>query len=731
MPDAVSANVLRGEGPCTKPYSICLAKPVAEALGLKVADPVQVTGTKTTVAIIESIEDMKDFVIYVGRTVRTNADAHWDEKVQLSRLQKREPAKKVVIGPAGESQTLDADEDALRGLLTGFYVNAGDLVEVGRRTFRPVFRDNNPERFTRVIVVETKPSGIVQVNEETELVVNREYGQAEIKRTSSVTYDDVGGMRGVIEKIREQIEIPFRNPNLYPKLGIEPSKGVLLLGPPGCGKTLLAKAVANESGAYYIGTGPAQLCVGYGEAERRLRELFAEAEQHQPSIMFIDELDTICPKREDAVSPDERRIVGTLLELLDGVKSRGQVIVMAATNRPNSIDPALRRPGRFDREIEILIPNEEARLEILRIQTRYMPLDDDVDLETLAEPTHGYSGADLRQLCSEAASCCVRRYRDHFRPDGTIQTEVLNVMKVCMADFAEGTKRITPSCGREVIVEIPKIKWSQIGGYEELKSRIEELILIPWRRRQEARKYGIKVPKGILLYGDPGVGKTLIAKALANEARVKVIIVNGAKLKSKWFGEYEQNISRIFEVARKAAPVVLIVDEVESIASIRGGGMGEAGKALDSGLNELLQQLDGVEEIHDVLLICTTNRQDMLDSAFLRSGRIEHQFHVPRPDHKARLEIFKVHLTDVKMPSATDVNADRLAELTNGMVGADIERIVRSASLKAFCEYVMNDNGSDPGLEMRHFLTAIDEVGAGLAFKRRGEVAALSVQVDA
>jgi transitional endoplasmic reticulum ATPase len=717
MPDAVSARVMKGEGPCAKPYSICLSKPVAEALGLKLADPVQVTGTKTTVAIIESIEDMKDFVLYLGRTVRTNADAHWDETVQLSRLEKKEPAKKVIIGPAEEGQVLEADVDALRGLLTGFYVNAGDLVEVGRRTFRPVFRDNNPQRFTRVIVVENKPAGIVQIVQETELVVNREFGQADIKTTSSTTYDDIGGMKEVIEKIREQIEIPIRNPTLFKKLGIDPPKGVLLHGPPGCGKTLLAKAAANESGAYFIGTGASQLAAGHGETERRLREIFAEAEQHQPSIIFIDEMDSIAPKREDSVSPDDRRIVGVILELMDGLKSRGQVIVMAATNRPNAIDPALRRPGRFDREIEIPIPNENGRIEILKIHSRYMPLEEDVDLTKLAETTHGCSGADLRQLCSEAAFICIRRHSGQFRPDGTIPETVSDQMKFQMADFLEGLKQITPSCGREVIAEIPKVKWSQIGGYRDLKRRIEELVLITWSRRQEARKYGIKVPKGILLYGPPGTGKTLLAKGAASETKVKVILIRGAKLKSKWFGEYEQNISKTFEVARKTAPVVLIVDEVESIASTRGGGMGEAGKALDSGLNEILQQLDGVEEIHDVFLICTTNRPDMIDSAFLRSGRIEHQFHVPPPDYEARLEIFKIHLTDVKIPLAEDVNAERLAELTDGMVGADIERIVRSASLKSFCEYARNDCDPEPSLQMRDFLTAIDEVRAGLSFK--------------
>lgn len=720
MPDAVSARVLRGEGPCTRPSSVSISKPVAVALGVKVGDPVQVVGAKTTVAFVESIEDIKDFVVYLGRVVRHNADAHWDEYVQISKLTKSEPAKKVVLGPSEPDQVLDVDVDALKGTLIGYYVTLGDLIEVGRRTFRPIFRDNRL-RSIRVSVVETKPSGIVQIVAETDLIVNREFRQLDVKRTSSVAYDDIGGMKDVIEKIREQVEIPLRNPGLFEKLGIEPPKGVLLHGLPGTGKTLLAKAVANESGAYFIGTGASQLvAVGYGEAERRLRELFAEAEQNSPAIIFIDELDTIAPKREESFSPEDKRLVGILLELLDGLKSRGRVIVMAATNRVNAIDSALRRPGRFDREIEIPIPNEEARLEILKIHTRYMPLDEDVDLLKIAENTHGYSGADLRLLCQEAALSCIRRHRSHFNPDGTIPDEILSKLKVTMSDFVEGSKRVTPSCGREIIVEIPKVGLHQVGGYEELKAKIKELVLIPWRNRQLAKKFGIKVPKGILLYGPPGTGKTLIAKALANEAGVKVIVVRGSTLKSKWFGEYESNIRKLFEIARKAAPVVLIIDEVESIASVRSGSLGEASRALDSGVNELLQQLDGVEEIHDVFVVCTTNRPDLIDPAFLRSGRIEYQFHVPKPDFEARKEIFKVHLSGLMVPLGEDVDVEHLTELTDGMVGADIERITRSALLKAFCQHVNNNNNDDSPLQitMSHFLAAIDEVKRGLLNER-------------
>lgn len=730
MVDIISARVMKGEGPCTKPNSICVSKAVADTLEIKVGDPVQVTGGKITVATVESVEKLRDLAVFLGRTVRPNADAHWDEEVKISKLSKTEPAKKIIVGPAEQDQMLEVDTDALKGILVGQYVHAGALIEIGRRTFRPIFTDTQRgQRATRLIAVETKPSEIVQVTEESELVVNREYQQADmLRRTSSVTYDDIGGVKDVIEKLREQVEIPIRNPRLFEKLGIEPPKGVLLHGPPGVGKTLIAKAVANESGAYFIGTGAAQLAASPGETERRLRELFGEAEQNQPSIIFMDEVDTMAPKREETLSPDERRIVGVLLELLDGMKTRGQVIVMAATNRPNALDQALRRPGRFDREIEIPIPNEEARFEILKIHSRYMPLEEDVDLGTLAENTHGYSGADLRHLCSEAASSWVRQHRTQFRPDGTIPEELLDKMQISMRDFLEGAKSITPSCGRDIIVEIPKVRWDQVGGYKELKQKIEELVLIPWRNRQQAKKYGVKVPRGILLYGDPGTGKTHLAKAIATEAKVKVIRVSGAKLKSKWFGEYEQNIARTFEIARKAAPVVVIIDEVESIASTR-GGLGEGSKALDSGLNELLQQLDGVEEIHDVFLVCTTNRPDIVDQAFIRSGRVEYQFFMSRPDNEAREEILRVHLSDTKIPLGDDVSVDRLAKLTDGMVGADLWRVVRSASLKSFCEHVQIDN-EKPALEMRHFLTSIDEVRAGLSLGRKEKIAPLPLQIE-
>lgn len=706
----VSARVMRGEGPCIKPNGIALSKTVADKLNIKIGEPVQVTSSKTTIAVVESIENIKENVVYLGRTTRLNAGAHWDEYVQLSPLTLKEDAKKVVVGPPEAGLMMEADAEALKEMLVGVYVTAGDLIEVGARTFRPVFKGGNSTRTLRILVVETKPAGIVRIVPETDMIILREFKEAGVGRPP-VTYDDIGGQREVIEKVREMVELPLRNPSLFKHLGVEPPKGVLLYGPPGTGKTLLAKAVANESGAHFINLGAAHLPIL--DAERRLREAFAEAEQHAPSVIFIDEIDTIAPRREESLSPDERRVVGVLLELMDGMKGRGQVIVMAATNRPNALDPALRRPGRFDREIEIPLPNEEGRLEILQIHTRYMPLDADVDLAKLAEITIGYSGADIQLLCKEAAMNCIRRFRGKFRPDGSIPNEVLSDMKVNMADFIGASKRITPSCGKEFIVEVPKVRWEEVGGYKELKMKILKMVLIPWQHRHEAKKFGIKIPKGILLYGPPGTGKTYLAKAMASEAKVNVIEARASEIGSKYIHETEKNIAHLFEVARKAAPVIVIIDEVESIVRRRGGDQTAAGKAYDSTVNEFLRQIDGVQDLYDVLLVCTTNRPDLLDNAFLRAGRVEVHLEVPLPDFEARKEIFKIHIGKVKSPLGDDLNLEKLAELSDGLSGADIKSVVEQAQREWFFDYINgcgNPEAAKPKLEMKYLLKALKEI---------------------
>ena len=719
----VSANVRKGEGPCTRPNGIAVSRPVAEKLGVRVGDHVLVSGLRSTVAVVESVEGIRDSAVYLGRITRINAKAHWNEPVKLRKITAEEvsEAERVVIGPSEAGLTLRADPESFKGLLIGSYVMKGDVLEVGTRSFKgPIIEQGGiSSRFARVLIVDTRPEGVVKIVPKTEVVITERFREAETR--SFVSYDDIGGLKEVIENLREMVEFPLRNPGVFRHLGVEPPKGVLLHGPPGTGKTMLAKAVAAESDAYFISIGASHLPPH--EAERRLREVFSEAAQHAPAIIFIDEIDTIAPKREQAIDPSERRTVGALLELMDGIKDRGRVVVIAATNRVNALDPALRRPGRFDREIEVPLPNEDGRYEILQIHTRYMPLDADVDLRKIAESTHGYSGADLRLLCSEAAMSCIRRYRARFNPDGTVPEEVVSEMKVNMSDFIEGMKRITPSCGREFIVEIPKVKWSQVGGYKELKSKLEEIVLMPWKYRQEARKFGVVVPKGVLLYGPPGTGKTYIAKALANEAGVKVIEVSGASLKSKWFGEYEQNISKLFETARKAAPVVIIMDESESLVRRRGGEAGEAGKALDDGVNEFLRQLDGVRDTLDVFLVCTSNRPDLLDEAFLRSGRIEYHLEVPLPDLEARVEIFKVHLSNVKAPLGEDVDAEELARLTEGLTGADIKSIVESAVRKWFYAHVSGSGGvsgpSENSLKVgrEYFIEAVEEVKRSILTK--------------
>jgi transitional endoplasmic reticulum ATPase len=721
----ILAKVMKGEGPCVKANGVAVSRQIAEALGLKVGSPVLVTGSRTTIAVVESIENIRDPIIYLGRVTRMNSEAHWNEYVELSNVTSREKAEKVVVGPSEEGQILDIEVDALKGLLIGTYVTAGDTVEVGARGFHNILRARSDSRYIRLCVIETVPKGFVQISAETEIQVSRHFREVRVKRPS-VTYDDIGGHREVIEKVREMVELPLRNPDLFIHLGIEPPKGVLMHGPPGTGKTLLAKAVANESRAYFIYVGASYFPIH--ESERRLKEIFAEAAQHAPSIIFIDEIDVIAPKREGVLDPAERRFIGALLELMDGMKDRGKVIVMAATNRVNDIDPALRRPGRFDREIEVPLPDEDGRLEILKIHTRYMPLDKDVDLRKIAESTPGYSGADIRLLCQEAALNCVKRFKSKFNPDGTIPEDVLKKMLVTMQDFIEGTKKITPSCGREFIAEIPKVRWDDVGGYRELKSKIMELVIIPWKYSKDARKYGVKSPKGILLYGPPGTGKTYLAKAIANEVGVKVITARGSTLKSMWFGEYERNIAKLFEAARKSAPVIIILDEAESVVGRRTGMVGGASRALDSGVNEFLTQLDGVQEIHDVLLICTTNRPDMLDEAFLRSGRVGYHFALPLPDREARIEIFRVHLKNLKIPLGDDVDVEVLADLTEGLAGADIKEVVESAARKWFRDHITgksHDDGGPEKLKMAYFTEAIEELKFSTINGRSGEVEAL------
>ncbi|MEM2027964.1 MAG: CDC48 family AAA ATPase, partial [Candidatus Bathyarchaeia archaeon] len=497
-----------------------------------------------------------------------------------------------------------------------------------------------------------------------------------------VTYEDIGGLKEQIQRIREMVELPLRHPEIFQRLGIDPPKGVLLHGPPGCGKTLLAKAVANESDAYFISiNGPEIMNKFYGESEARLREIFQQAQQNAPSIIFIDEIDAIAPKREEVTGEVERRVVAQLLALMDGLSERGNVIVIGATNRPNAIDPALRRPGRFDREIEIGIPDKQGRYEILVIHTRGMPLSEDVDLKRLAEITHGFTGADLAALCREAAMKALRRYLPEIDLEQErVPAEVLEKMEVKMEDFLNAFKEITPTALREVAIEVPTVHWDDIGDLEDVKQELKEAVEWPIKNPEMFKRMGIKPPKGILLFGPPGCGKTLLAKAVATESEANFISIKGPEVLSKWVGESERAIREVFRKARMSAPAVIFFDEIDSLVPRRGLGYGDSG-VTERVISQLLTEIDGISTLEDVVVLAATNRPDLIDPAILRPGRFDRLVYVPSPNDEGRLAILKIHTKD--MPLSKDVDLKVLASMTKGYSGADIEALCREAALIA------------------------------------------------
>ncbi|HIQ13213.1 MAG TPA: AAA family ATPase, partial [Thermoprotei archaeon] len=550
------------------------------------------------------------------------------------------------------------------------------------------------------------PYGII--TDMTEVDVRHEPVREVEKKIPKVTYEDIGGLDKEIQRIRELVEIPLKHPEVFRHLGIEPPKGILLHGPPGTGKTLLAKAVANESGAHFIAiNGPEIMSKWYGESEAKLRELFKEAEENAPSIIFIDEIDAIAPKRGEVVGEVEKRVVAQLLSLMDGLETRGQVIVIAATNRPEAVDPALRRPGRFDREIYIGVPNKKGRKEILQIHTRNMPLADDVDLDKLADITHGYVGADLAALAKEAAMNALRRFLPEIeKSEGEIPTEVIQKIKVTMNDFFEAMKELQPSALREIMVEIPEVKWEDIGGLEDVKQALKEAVEWPLKHPKLFEKLGIRAPKGILLFGPPGTGKTLLAKAVATESEANFISIKGPEILSKWVGESEKAIREIFKKARMTAPTVVFLDEIDSIAPRRGSHYGDSG-VTDRIVNQLLSEMDGLERTKDVIVIGATNRPDILDPALLRPGRFDRIIFVPPPDFEARYQILKIHTR--RMPLAEDVDLNELARLTENYTGADIEALVIEAALNAARENMEIDK-----VYRRHFQDALEKVKPSL-----------------
>ena len=580
-------------------------------------------------------------------------------------------------------------------------------------------------------IASTEPSGTVIVTDSTEVTLSQQpaediqAGGSEGSNTPAVTYEDIGGLESELEQVREMIELPMRHPELFQRLGIEPPKGVLLHGPPGTGKTLIAKAVANEIDAsFHTISGPEIMSKYYGESEEQLREIFEEAEEEAPSIVFVDEIDSIAPKRGEAGGDVERRVVAQLLSLMDGLDERGEVVVIGATNRVDALDPALRRGGRFDREIEVGVPDREGRKEILQVHTRNMPLSESVDLDAYADNTHGFVGADIESLAKEAAMNALRRIRPELDLEADeVDADVLESLSVTETDFKEAIRGIEPSALREVFVEVPDVTWGDVGGLTDTKERLRETIQWPLDYPDVFEEMDIQSAKGVLMYGPPGTGKTMLAKAVANESESNFISVKGPELLDKYVGESEKGVRDIFKKARENAPTVVFFDEIDSIATERGGTTGDSGVS-ERVVSQLLTELDGLESLEDVVVIATTNRPDLIDAALLRPGRLDRHVHVPVPTETAREAIFEVH-TEEK-PLADSVSLSRLASRTEGYVGADIEAVCREASMAASREFInsvspeeVKESVGNIRVTMGHFEDALDEVGPSVTQETR------------
>ena len=688
---------------------------VMSELGLKERDIIEINGSKKTAAIVlPSQTDIGLGVIRIDGLVRKNSGATIGGEVTIKKAKAVE-AKKVVLAPTEDNIRVQGD---VRSLFQGKVMMKGDIIGSQIRAPRPntgfnslfdELLDFTPAmREIRFAVLSTQPGGITVVGQNTEVELHE--SPVDVSKLEGVTnlvdvsYEDIGGLKEEVKKVREMIEIPLKRPELFEKLGIAPPKGVLMHGPPGTGKTLLAKAVASESDAHFILiNGPEIMSKYVGGSEENLREYFEEAEANSPSIIFIDELDAIAPKREETNGETERRTVAQLLTLMDGLKSRGQVVVIGATNRPDSLDPALRRPGRFDREIEIGVPDSDERREVLEIHTRNMPIEEDVDLNKLANTTHGFVGADLESLCKEAAMRVVRRILPEIKTDDDeIPEDVLKKIIVTKDDFKSALKEIQPSALREVLVQVPDVKWDDVGGLDDAKQELKEAVEWPLKYPENFQKLGIKPPKGVLLYGIPGTGKTLLAKAVAHESEANFISIKGPELLSKWVGESEKGVREVFRKAKQTAPTVIFFDEIDSIASTRSGNDGDSG-VTKRVVNQLLTEMDGLEELEDVAIIAATNRPDIIDPGLMRPGRFDRHIKVDTPSEEARLAIFEVHTKD--MPLASDVNLKKLAKATDGYVGADIEAVCREAAMLT----LRNDMESSE-IPNKYFKEAIEKV---------------------
>ncbi|HEX2095094.1 MAG TPA: CDC48 family AAA ATPase [Longimicrobiaceae bacterium] len=671
-----------------------------QALGLREGDIIEVVGKRSSpaIALPPYPEDEGMDLVRLDGLQRANLGVSLGDYVDVRRADAK-PARRITIAPAQPNLRLMGTGDALRRTLFRRPLLAGDVVSTSvyqRTTTRAPNSGPFPEEVFRTFfqqatyglqeirlrVLTTVPRGVVQVVEDTEIELLPEYVEAEEPRRADVNYDDIGGLGPTIDQVREMIEIPLKHPELFQRLGIDPPKGVILHGPPGTGKTLLARAVANEADAQFFHiAGPEIMGRHYGESEQRLREVFEQAEQQAPAIIFIDEIDSIAPKREEVTGEVERRIVAQLLTLMDGLKPRQNVVVIAATNRVNAIDEALRRPGRFDREIVLGVPDQPGRREVLAIHTRGMPVTDDVDLDELARITYGFVGADLTALAREAAIETLRRNLPNMDLNQVeIPQEVLEKLVVTRDDFMSALKRVQPSAVREIMIQVPDVGWDDIGGLEDAKRALREGVELPLKHPQAFRRLGIRPAKGFLLYGPPGTGKTLLAKAVAREAEANFIAAKSSDLLSKWYGESEQQVSRLFQRARQVAPTVIFIDEIDSLAPQRGGGLGEPA-VTERVVNTILAEMDGLEELQGIVVMGATNRPTLLDPALLRPGRFDELVYVPVPDRKARLHILRIHTA--KMPLAGDVDLETLSDRTHGYTGADLEDLVRRAGLTA------------------------------------------------
>ena len=673
-----------------------------EKIGADVGDIVQLKGERATVAKIMPAfaADRGKSILQIDGLVRNNSQASLDEKLTVSKVEAR-PATKICLGPGDMKKPMSGRGDAryLGRLLEGLPLVAGDTVRA------TLFGARSHD----FVVVSTVPTGAVLVHSSTLITVKEQ--KAGEPRALRVSYEDVGGLRKEIQRVREMIELPLKYPQVFERLGIEAPKGVLLHGPPGTGKTLIARAVANETEASFVHVnGPEIMGKYYGESEGRLRGIFENARDHVPAIIFLDEIDAIAPKREEMGGEKqvERRVVAQLLALMDGLESRGEVIVIGATNIPNTIDPALRRPGRFDREVEIGIPDATGRHEVLQIHSRGMPLADDVDLDRLAQITHGFVGADLEALCREGAMACLRTIFpniDFAMED--IPYEQLLELEVSMDHFMEALKVVEPSAIREVFVDIPNVGWDDVGGLADVKMELVETVLWPLRHPALFELSKTKPAKGILLSGRPGTGKTLLAKALAHESEVNFISVRGPELISKWVGASEKGVREVFKKARQAAPCIVFFDEIDSLAPVRGGG-GDSG-VTQRVVSQFLTELDGIEELKGVLVLAATNREDMVDPALLRPGRFDSIIELGPPDEAARLEIFKIHTRG--KPVAKDVNLAQMARDSDDLTGAHIAAVCHRASLLAIRGF-LEKRGADPNgykgfiIRKKHFLEA-------------------------